>query len=183
MKRHFNYLIFLTLLASCGFSDDLSRDVNLYESTSNHIPRHFKKILVCGTGEAATRLFVEKLSDKLNSQFNRKSIETTYSYLGDREQIADSLLSGLRKEALYDGYLFFFQKDLQSSISKQSDKSKNAMNNFNEILGVKLFDADVSGKEIWDANLKIHTDLTDEKFYTDVSAIIIKRLSENKILQ
>ncbi|MEP7253674.1 MAG: hypothetical protein ABI683_14880 [Ginsengibacter sp.] len=183
MKNFFNYSFFLVLLMSCGFSDNFTRDINLYESTSNYLPRNFKKILICGTGDAATRLFVEKLSDKLNARFTSKSIEGGYLYLGDEGWAADSALFQFRKEGTYDGYLFFFQKDLQTSASDQLLNSKKGKRNFDEFLGIKLFDAVKNNKQIWEANLKVNSNLTDEKFYSDVSAIIIKRFSENKILK
>lgn len=183
MKQIFHYFFCLVLLMSCGFNDNLTRDINLYESASNHTPRNFKKILICSAGDAATRLFTEKLSGSLNDQFTHKSIDGDYLYLGNEELNADSALSRLREEATCDGYLFFFQKTSQTPASNQLINSKKGKRNFDEFLGIKLFDADKNNDRIWEASLKVKSNFADEKFYSDVSAVIIKRLLENKILQ
>lgn len=92
MKRYLLYSSLVVFIISCSFSENLTSDVNLYESKTNYTPKKYDKILICGSGAKQVRLFLENLSGKLFKAFEKDGVQTKYIYLGNGPENSDSAL-------------------------------------------------------------------------------------------
>ena len=107
MRQIYFILVISGLLGSC-----VPRKYFYYNEIRNNLEnKRFSHIIIVGTGNSGTNLFLETLSDQLNKRLKQRKIETVYYHLGNNQAEASRQFNEIVSKGSYDAVLQFAQLD------------------------------------------------------------------------
>jgi hypothetical protein len=108
MKAPLLYLLLASSLACCT----VPKKYLEYTESGNQVESEkFSKILIVGTGQSGSKLFLESLSEQLNNRLNSKNIQISHFHLGSNLTEANRQFRHLIQINEYDAVLQFAQVD------------------------------------------------------------------------
>lgn len=196
MFRKYNVLIIL-LFTQINVYQLYAQKITLVETKRNTIQKKFSTVLIIGAGPNATRLFLDNLSQKLIKSLHKKEINVTYYYDGHLNRNTQIDFKSLIDEK-FDGYIVFNLSDtsqvtrknttLPISIPISGGRGMASINlnysklRYAEDFVIEFFEYSNSKISIWEAILKVDLDFSKEKFYTNITDLLIKSFNQNKLL-
>ncbi len=196
MYRKYNFL-FLIVSALMSYDSINAQKITLTETKKNIIQKKFNNILIIGAGSTATRLFLDNLTQDLIKELNRKNIEATYYYDGKLDRNTQINFKNFINEK-YDAYIVFNLSDTSYVHKKNKSLPLNipissgggtAQINLNysklryaEDFLIEFFEYSNSKVSLWEAVLKLNFDFSKEKFYHNITNMLVKNFKENKLL-
>ena len=75
-------ILILCWISSCAPPKIIRAPFLLTDVNSNGEQKEFKRILIVATGSSGARLFLDRLTNVLNSKFASENVTTSYEYLG-----------------------------------------------------------------------------------------------------
>lgn len=165
---------------------------------SNTVQKHYRNILIIGSGKVENRAFLEELTAKI---INTKSdsVKWQYQFRGRSTTEANKQIKSLLQNN-YDAILVFSPADSLTSYYVSHSKPFYADTRLTPTSGypqfttptrkieftsdfiIQIFDLQNQETPIWEANLYVNCDVSKSQVYLDISRSLISNLKTNKIL-
>ena len=194
-KKYIFLFLLIVELTNCSILN--AQQINLTETKKNTIEKKFKNVLIIGAGSTATRLFLDNLTRNLIEALNKEKIEATYYYDGKLDRNTQIEFKNFVNEK-YDGYIVFNLSDTSYVHTKNktlplsipvSSAGGTAQINLNysrlryaENFLIEFFEYSNTKVSVWEATLKLNFDFSKEKFYYNITRILMKSFKQNQLL-
>ncbi len=187
MKKWF--CIYFILFSVSGFSQ-IDRDVYFQEILTDSVKRQVDKILIIGIGATNTRIFLDKLTDKMVKQFKKNKVDVDYLYLGRGVPEARVAFKKLPVNN-YPAILLFLPKDsafffLDEVVEYYPGPSFGVGGGnvqrgvrpaliYEQAFDIQLFTGEETRQLVWAAEMEIAGELTRRTIYPRISEEIIRQ--------
>ena len=176
------YSITVTLFFNaCSSTVNLPNEIVVNEITGNPSQKAYHNLLICGAGSLQAKLVYEKLYPYLSYDLGGKNISTEYVFLGSDTVDFNKLMQGDK----YDAYMILREKfpaDEYHINSGVGPGSRAIVNEFKEMLAINIYEGRDIHEPVWNANVKLHFLLNEDKIYPALCRLVIQRLEQNHIL-
>lgn len=162
----------------------------LTDVKSNAEQKEFKRILIVATGSSGARLFLDRLTNVLNSKFASENVTTSYDYLGyvpDEKIEIDKRFKDIIQNKSFDAVLYFGQSDKPINPVQINDfinrNSHYRIVRYQQTFSIQLFEFLHLQNAIWETELRLNFDFTQSPVYLSIADKIIGNLKLNKIVR
>lgn len=180
--------LLLIFLMGCVVIPTSKTRFTLHTNSQSNKGMHMLNVLMVGTGNVASRVFLDNLATELGESFKKKGIESQFSYIGKVDQQTAIRLDTL-SQSRYDAFLVF--NAANTSKLNMTDMKYVAFgrgmvgtgygNQFSELYTLTLYNKE-SMQIMWQGNLTVDFDLADDNKYKTVSKLILNELVKSKVL-
>jgi hypothetical protein len=157
--------------------------------------KKFNKILLIGEGNMASRFFLENLSEKIMEKLKKLNIECDYKFI-EPTKAKIEIRNYMDKK--YKGYIYFNPQEYSKAVmiansddfnivippltthSNASIRLGNMI--FKERYEIFFFENSASDDSIWNAELEVNFDFSEERIYKKITRKLILALKNNYLI-
>lgn len=162
------------------------------ETQLNQKRKPIKNLIIVGIGKLPTRFFLDKITNRLITDLEKKGIKTTYYFLGDDFAKAKKQFDTLTIVKDCDAVMSFFQTD-SAEVRQVVDNlympapttflvhAQIKHLRFNQGFNIKIYEPKNLMQSFWQSALNIDYDFNDPILYHTISNRIIKSLKKNNL--
>jgi hypothetical protein len=188
------YLLPILVILNCSMNAN-AQSWKITEIKKNTEIKKFNKILLIGEGNMASRFFLENLSEKIMEKLIKLNIECDYKFI-EPTKAKIEIRNYMDKK--YKGYIYFNPQEYSKAVmiansddfnivipplttrSNASIRLGNMI--FKERYEIFFFENSESDDSIWNAELEVNFDFSEERIYKKITRKLILALKNNYLI-
>lgn len=179
------------MASSCASLKD-RHYIKFEETKKIEAGKPIKNLVILGMGKLPTRFFLDKITNRLIYDLEKKGINARYYFLGNDFKSAKKQFDTLLLSNNCDAVMSFFQTDFAEIRQIVDDVSmftptvgyihvKVISLRFNQGFNIRLYDRDNLMKSFWGSALNIDYDYNDPILYQTISKKMLTSLKKNNL--
>lgn len=168
-----------------------------HQVKADTLNRKLGKMMIIGIGSTSSRIFLERLGEKLVTKFTAKGLKAEYMYMGKTISEAKQKFDTLANNN-FDAFLVFTPKDtsffgttaeLNNNIAtglflggNANSREKSYYISYHQDFHVRLYHASDKTNFVWSGLLNADCDLTSAGIYKHISKMILNCFRKNRYM-